>query len=470
MKPIRLLLTVILVLSKILVLTTGCANIIPPTGGPRDTLPPVLLMVNPHDSTLNFKGTRIVFNFDEYLEIKDIHTNLIVSPVPKTNPIVNSKLRTITVVLKDTLKSSTTYILDFGKAIRDINEGNILKNFRYIFSTGTYLDSMELSGTVILASTGKPDSTMMAILHKNTDDSAVANDRPRYVTRLDSLGHFHFRNIAPGTYALYALKDESGAYRYSSKSQLFAFADSPVQVMGNTPPMTLYAFSDTSGSLPPKKSTVVAKPKKQDNTNNRLLLGLTINNGQFDLLDTFRIQSQVPLKTFDSSKIRLTDDKFNNINSAKFIEDSDHKKITLLYKWPSDTKFHIIADKSFAEDTLGKKLLKIDTITFQTKKEMEYGTVILHFKNYIPAKNPILQFVQKDVVKKTLIITSANYTYKLFPPGEYELRVLYDENKNGVWDPGVFFGKHKQPEKVRVISRKLMNVKNNWDNEADVPI
>jgi hypothetical protein len=79
-----------------------------------------------------------------------------------------------------------------------------------------------------------------------------------------------------------------------------------------------------------------------------------------------------------------------------------------------------------------------------------------------------LQFFQKDGLKKTLIIRSSNYTYKLFEPGEYELRVLYDENKNGVWDPGDFFGKHKQPEKVRVISNKLMKVKSNWDNENDI--
>src|SRR5580704_10989286 len=148
MKSIRSLLLVLCVGSKILILTTGCANIIPPTGGPKDSIPPVLITVIPPESTLNFKSTRIVFNFDEFLELKDIRTELIVSPFPKINPIVNSKLRTITILLKDTLKPFTTYTFDFGKSIRDINEGNILRNFRYIFSTGSYLDSMELRGRV----------------------------------------------------------------------------------------------------------------------------------------------------------------------------------------------------------------------------------------------------------------------------------------------------------------------------------
>jgi uncharacterized protein (DUF2141 family) len=471
MKSIRSLLLVLCVGSKILILTTGCANIIPPTGGPKDSIPPVLITVIPPESTLNFKSTRIVFNFDEFLELKDIRTELIVSPFPKINPIVNSKLRTITILLKDTLKPFTTYTFDFGKSIRDINEGNILRNFRYIFSTGSYLDSMELRGRVLLAATGKPDSTLIVMLHKNTDDSAVANERPRYITRLDSSGNFHFRNLAPGTYALYALKDESGTYRYTSKSQIFAFADTEILVLKNNPQVTLYAYSDTSGSIQKKKTATVApKPKKQDNTNNRLILAINAPDGQFDLLDTFHLQSQIPLKYFDSSKIRFTDENFKDIPNARFKEDSDHQKITLIYKWPGDTKFHIIAQKEFAEDTLDRKLLKIDTLTFRTKRESEYGTLILHFKNYDPLKNPVLQFVQKDQLKKVLIINSSNYTYKLFPPGEYELRVLFDENKNGVWDPGDFFGKHKQPEKVKVLSRKLMNVKANWDNENDIQL
>jgi uncharacterized protein (DUF2141 family) len=471
MKFIVSLLGFVLVLLIILDLSPGCAVIIPPTGGPRDTLPPVLVLANPQDSTLHFSGNRIVFNFDEYVELKDIHENLIVSPFPKTNPLITSKLRTVTVVLKDTLKPSTTYILDFGKAIRDINEGNILRNFRYIFTTGSYLDSMELQGRVLIASTGKPDSTLVAMLHKNSDDSAVIKDRPRYVTRLDSAGYFHFRNLAPGTYALYALKDPSGTYRYTSKSQMFAFLDTTVLVLKNTPSYTLYAYEDTSGIPVPKKAAQSpAKPKKTDNTNSRLIITVNANNGLFDLLDTFHIQSQVPLKYFDSSKIRFTDEKFNPISNARFVEDTDRKKITLEYSWPSNTKFHIIADKAFAEDTLGRKLLKIDTLSFQTKRESEYGTLILHFKNYDPSKNPVLQFVQKDHLEKTLVITSLNYTYHLFEPGEYELRVLFDENKNGVWDPGEFFGKHRQPEKVRVIFKKLMNVKSNWDNEYDVPL
>ena len=111
-----------------------------------------------------------------------------------------------------------------------MNEGNILKNFTYVFSTGNYIDSLRYSGRVIMAYTGKPDSTLIALLHDKLYDSAVAYERPRYITRLDSSGNFTFAHIRPGIYALFALKDESGSHEYTSKGQIFAFADSPVDL------------------------------------------------------------------------------------------------------------------------------------------------------------------------------------------------------------------------------------------------
>src|SRR5882724_10785539 len=113
---------------------SGCANIVPPLGGPRDTLPPRLISAIPRDGNRNFpisndvKNNKIVFNFDEYIDPKDVRTELIISPVPKTDPIVDSKLKVLTVKIKDTLEPNTTYTLEFGKSVRDYNEGNILKN------------------------------------------------------------------------------------------------------------------------------------------------------------------------------------------------------------------------------------------------------------------------------------------------------------------------------------------------------
>jgi hypothetical protein len=453
---------------------TSCANIIPPTGGPRDSLPPKLTVSNPKNNSLNFTGNRIVFNFDEFVEVKDLQTNLIVSPVPKSLPYIESKLRTVSVKLRDTLQPNTTYSIDFGNAIHDINEGNVLRHFSYVFSTGKYIDSMHFYGKVIVASTGKVDSTIIAMLYDKMDDSAVINGRPKYIARLDTSGNFAFSYLKPGTYALYALKDDAGQRKYLSKAVLFAFAEAPVEVGPSSKPVTLYAFADTSTtktstSSTTKKPTKAPTPppkKKEEDKFKRLQIGLNLTNGSLDLLANLELLFSEPLKSFDSTKIRLTDEQFKDLPGISFLEDSTRKKITVHNKWVIDTKYHLIAAKDFAEDSLGNKLLKIDTISFKTKSEADYGSLRIRFTNLDLNKSPVLQFVQGETIKFSRPLTSRIFTEKLFLPGDYDLRILYDVNKNGVWDPGEFFLKHKQPEKVLSIKKKL-SVRANWDNQPD---
>lgn len=462
----------------------GCANIVPPRGGPRDSIPPRLLAVTPNDSSKQFNTNKIVFNFDEYIDPKDVRTELIVSPVPKIDPIVDAKLRTLTVRLKDTLEPNTTYSLNFGKAIRDVNEGNILMNFTYVFSTGDQIANGEFAGSVILAATGKIDTTLVAMLYLRFDDSAVVKNRPRYIARVDSTGRFDFRYVQPGAYALYAMKDESGSHKYLSKSQLFAFADSSVVVGRSTPRVTLYAYSEAVDTKSPSKTTSgqggikTAPPKpsqKEKEKDKRLQFQTNINNGTFDVLDTFRFQFTSALKVFDTTKIRFTNDKFLSIPAKEYhyVRDSTNKTFYLFYHWTTDTRYYLIAAKDFAQDSAGRKLLKIDTISFHTKTDIEYGEVRIRIPNLNLSQNPVLQFVQGDVVKYSYrFVNRKEFKVLLFPPGEYDLRLLFDDNKNGVWDAGEFFGKHRQPERVIPIysTKKKFNVKANWDNEVDITL
>ncbi len=452
---------------------TGCANMIPPTGGPKDSLPPVLVSAEPDENVLHFNGNKIVLTFDEYIDLKNVRQNLIVSPVPKNQPNVEFKLKTMTIRIKDSLQPNTTYAFNFGRAVMDNHEGNVLKNFAYVFSTGGYIDSLRLSGRVTMASTGKPDSTLIVLLHDKLDDSAVVKEKPRYIARLDSSGNYKFDYLKPGTYALYALKDESGFHTYSSKAQIFAFADSPVVLSSNKTAPQLYAYADTSGEKKARKPLLNApppKPKKEDRDKpKRLSVSGNIPNGLLDLHDQFEFRFAVPIKYFDSSKVRFTVDSFKNISTHHFVEDSLHTRVTLYYPWAADTKYQLILEKDFAEDTLGEKLLKTDTISFATKKESDYGTLLLRFRNLDLSRHPILLFYQNDKLIKSYVFgKSLRYTNKLFDPGDYDLRILYDDNQNGVWDPGNFF-EHRQPEKVQPIGRKV-NVKSNWDNEVDITL
>src|SRR6185312_6495267 len=199
----------------------GCANIIPPTGGPRDSLPPVLLSALPVEFSKHISSNKFVFRFDEYIDSKDIRSELVVNPVPKIDPITEGRLQNVTVRLKDTLLPNTTDTLSFYKGIKDVNEGNVLRNFTYVFSTGDHIDSGSFAGNVLQALTGRPDSSLVVVLHRKLDDSAVFKDRPRYLTKVDSTGRFEFDHIEPGRYAVYAMKDEGGSHKYLSKAQMF---------------------------------------------------------------------------------------------------------------------------------------------------------------------------------------------------------------------------------------------------------
>jgi uncharacterized protein (DUF2141 family) len=468
-RSVLFILLVVLIGVMSLVGGSGCANIVPPLGGPRDSLPPVLVSATPKDSVRNFTGKKISFVFNEYVQLDQIQENLLVSPYPKITPTVESKLREVTVTLRDTLEENTTYSLNFGKAIKDVNEGNPATGFTYMFSTGAYLDSMEVNGQVILAETGKTDSTLIVILHTDFTDSAVANKRPRYVTRVDNQGRFVFHNLPAGEFAVYALKDEGGSKRYLSKAQLFAFADAPVNSQPKPEPVTLYAYVGKEDSVPKPTISLVKPGAKTQAADRRLRIETNLKEGQLGLLDTLRLSfNQAPLRTFDSTKVLLTNDKYEPITGYSLQLDTSGKKLTVLNKWAQGTAYNIILEKDFAEDTSGRALLRKDTLEFRTKKETDYGLVRLRIPALDLSKNPVLQLIKNDAVFYSHVFgNSKEFQARLFEPGEYGIRILYDDNKNGVWDPGNFFGVKRQPERVVPITQKA-NVRANWEEIKDI--
>jgi len=463
-----LLISIIIVsISGITVLNSGCANIIPPTGGDRDSLPPVLVKVTPPDSTKGFNTRTITFTFDEYIDQpQDFYKNLIVSPTYLQPPTPEVKLRTLTIRIKDTLEPNTTYYYNFGDAIKDINEGNVLRNFTYIFTTGDTFDTLQLSGKVILAETGGIDSTLNVMLYTSGKDSAVRNDRPRYTSRLDGNGNFRFLYLPQGTFYIYVLDDR----KTYSETSLFAFADSAIEIKPGTSPITLYAFKEekqqqqSSGFNFGGGNRTGLKPDER-----RLRFTTNVVGTSQDLLGSFIMNFEQPLRNLDTSKLQLSTDSLFNPAPTSWQLDSLKKKLTLKNDWKENTLYHLILDKEFAEDTLGRKLFKTDTISFTTKKMTDYGSLKISFSNIDLSKNPVLQFSQSGAVIKAYSLSSAELNQPLFNPGEYELSVLYDENKNGIWDPGKFFGARKQPELVKPLNKKI-TIRSNWDNEFEITL
>ena len=440
-----------------------CAQIGAPTGGVRDSLPPVLLNANPPNGTLNFDKKQIVLTFNEYVQLQNLQENLLVAPTPKRLPNIDFKLKTVIIKLRDTLQPNTTYSLQLGKSIMDINENNPYPNFTYIFSTGNYIDSLTFSGNVQLAETGKTDTTLLAFLYDDLSDSAVFKSKPKYIARVNNKGDFQFNNLAEDTYHLFALKDVSGQRMYTSEEQLFAFADSPVVVVPDVKGVQLFAYAEA------KKPVASTSAGKEGD--NQLKYATSIIAGTQDLLTPLTIQLTVPLSDFDSTGIRLTDTLFNPVLNAMISADTAMQTISVATPWEGSGYYTLIIDTTFGTDTLGQTLAKSDTISFRAKKESDYGSIQLNFSNLEKFTNPVLQFVSNNQVVQSFPLQSGRLTQKLFPPGEYQLRILNDMNQNGVWDPGFYSPVNKelqkQPEVVFSITQTL-SVKANWDNERDI--
>lgn len=465
MKQFLFLLTIVFSFAALQVTTTGCANIVPPQGGPRDTLPPVLLNVTPADSTVNFRSNRITFNFDEFINLENVQGNLLFTPLFENTPIVEARLRTISIRLRDSLEPNTTYIFDFGDALRDFNEGNILRNFTYRFSTGPALDSLELAGKVIMAEDGKVDTTMIVVLHSSLEDSAVYKQRPRYVSRVSGNGSFRFTNLPRDTFAIYAIGDAGILRRYTSPAQAFAFADAPV-ISGSADSIQLFAYKEEEGKKP---GGTASSGTGNNAADRRLRFSTNLVSNQQDLLTPFEMTFERGLRQLDTSRMALlADSAFVPVPSYSWNLDSARRVLTMQYSWQPNREYHLLLQQDFAEDSLNRKLLKADTISFKAKRLEDYGSVAITMANIDSSQNPVLQFVQNDKVIYSASVKTGRFTQQLFLPGEYELRLLLDRNNNGRWDAGKFFGDdRRQPEIVRPLNRRI-TVRPDRENEFTV--
>ena len=198
-----------------------------PQGGPRDSIPPVVLKETPLNGTLNFIGKEIVVQFDEYIQLDDVQKNVLISPPQQTPPEVKAIGKKLSVVFQEDLIDSTTYTLDFGPAICDYNEKVPLEGYVFSFSTGDVIDSLSIAGRLCDASTLNPKAGVLIGVHRNLADSAFQTIPFTRITRSDSEGNFVMHNLQPGTYRLYALDDISRDYLYQPGEAL-AFADSLV--------------------------------------------------------------------------------------------------------------------------------------------------------------------------------------------------------------------------------------------------
>jgi hypothetical protein len=236
-------------------LLAHCAKQANPTGGPKDTTPPVLVKSIPVSGTTMFREKSITVTFDEYFNLDKLNEKFLISPPVKDKPKISVKGKTLLIQFEGELKDSTTYTLNFPDIIKDVNEGNPISNFQYVFSTGKTLDSLSVTGNVVKADNLEADKNILVMLYANTADSAPRKILPDYITVADANGFFRINNVRTGTYRLYALADGNSNNRYDPPAEKFAFFNTVIQV------------DPVNNFLPPQpveKDTVVVKKPSKD--------------------------------------------------------------------------------------------------------------------------------------------------------------------------------------------------------------
>lgn len=330
----------------ILLVSYQCAQRGTPTGGPKDVTPPVLLRAEPANLTTNFNEKKIRLYFDELVKLKDIQKQLIVSPPLKYAPVLSplgGANKFVEITIKDTLAPNTTYTLNFGRGIVDNNEENAIPFFTYIFSTGDYIDSLELSGVVTDAFNKKVDQFISVMLYKidtSYTDSTIYKRPPNYITNtLDSAVIFKLKNLKEGKYALFGLKDAANNNVFDQKTDKIGFVEDTINLptdstyllnlfkekpdygvavpsMEASNKISFGYYGDGSNielepltSLPDSVKYIVAKEREKDTLNfwftpfemDSILFSIT--NEQLKIKDTFNVKNRKV--AFDSLKISM---------------------------------------------------------------------------------------------------------------------------------------------------------------------
>ena len=399
----------------LLLITIGCAKRGSITGGLKDTIAPVLKASYPENFSKNFKGNEIKLVFDENIKLKNLNKQLIISPPMKYEPLIlpTTPSKTITIKIKDTLQPNTTYSFNFGQSIADNNEGNPFNQFKYVLSTGNYIDSLSLRGKVKSAYDKEVESFVSVLLYEVNDtftDSIVYNQTPKYVTNtLDSLKTFQLENLKAGKYLLVALKDYNSNNKYNPKTDKIGFIKELITI----PNDTVYELELFKEKLPFK----TFKPTQA--SGNRLLMGFEgkLNNGKDKpktILkngtdDLTHIVTKFPKK--DSLQIWFKPIKTDSLRLAVAKD-----------KYEANFTFKI---KDQKKDTLNLSALQINDLKFRDRFTIESSTPLATVENLkisllnkakiaVPFTTEYDDFNQKlyfDFKKEP----SENYTIRILP-------------------------------------------------------
>lgn len=518
----------------------GCAKIGRPEGGPKDVEPPKFVSSNPENFSIGFKKDVIKIQFNEFVKLNNPQQQIIFSPPilprPQISPMgVASKEVKIKLAL-DSLQKNTTYTINFGQSIEDNTEGNPLPFFKYVFSTGDYLDSLKIEGRINdMFARETPEFVSLMLYEKDSTytDSVVFKKTPTYLTyAMDSTHNFSIENMRAGQYKLIALEDKNNDYKFNPGREKIGFVEEfielPTQV--NYTINIFNTYKDFKGIRPKQMSKnhlIFGYEGRLDSTNYSIdvltkvpdtfdykitkrreadtldywfkpfldtdslvfsfqhksqkdSLILRIKDMEKDSLqietkpksnigfeENVYIRSNLPIINIDTSKIKLIDkDSTNVAYSARL--DSFQNQLEIKFEKKESEKYNMTLYPEAITEFFGQTNDTLN-LKFSTKTKADFSLLDLKITN-LDRYPAIVQLVNdKEDVEKSVTLTNTNsHTFEYIKPGKYFVKVIYDDNENGVWDSGDYL-KNIQPEEVKYGEIKN-ELRANWDVVEEVKL
>ena len=534
----------------ILVYICACANPIPPTGGPKDLDPPTLINTSPENKTLNFEGSEISLEFDEYIKEENLLTQLMITPNLRGPYTYRVNRNTIILNFEEPFDSATTYTFNFREGIKDITEGNVPPNLKFVLSTGSFLDSASVHGEVRSLMTQEFLEDITISLYKDPDTVTIFDGPPMYSTLTEDDGKFTIENIKNGDYIIYSIGDENRNLKLESRSEGYGFLDQNIVLSDSLAGIKLFIFKLDTRPIVLQNSRPIGKnydlkfnksliSYQLISDNESLVSNLVENNETLRVYFSESVQDSLEVRvivldslqqSLDSlvyvkfeestkkpdtftSKINLKDGPVNkqlsaqlkfskpvssvNYDSIYFQFDSLHifplndsllfsdpigdkffleidfdtflPEDSLITNWPD--KFHLIISKGSFISVEGDSIsLMQNALSFKDPKEFGSirGTIITEHTSFV------IQLVEKnfEVIEEITVTDKSirDYEFLNITPGSYSIRILIDENNNGLWDPGNILSK-SLPEKVLVfyhpnVESEVIKLRANWEQSG----
>ncbi len=512
----------------ITVFVASCAQINPLTGGEKDEDAPKIdsAKTYPYNGQLNFRESEVRIKFDEFIRLSNPNDNIIITPQLKVKPEITSKNKKLKIVFKEELEENTTYSISFNRAVTDITEKND-SIFQFVFSTGPYIDSLAIYGTLSDGYTNVGESDFLMALYPadsiETFDSIAFKNRPTYIGQSDEKGNFRLNYLKEGSYYLFAIKDQNRNLKLEADEKVAFYSSEPIQldtIMRNIKLKTFRIAESSECKLKNKSftypgrvkitmtnepdtfgiSTSIALHQEDADSKDSLIFWLESNpqskmqfytnlNGE---LDTLKMLYKGSPDRGVSRGIKTT----NNVRAGKLLPD---QKLELTFSEPIDSiiqggiqltkdsipvqwsseivnlrqlhistsetgPFELTIDSLAVTSWYGNQNEETIRISYENHDQDYYGSLIVNLDSIIEA-NILVELINT----KGDLIDTATYQLQMrfdeLEPISYQLRLIFDENNDGEWTTGSI-AEGRLAEKVIYFSGD-MKVKSRWEKEID---